>query len=140
MVNLASILYPVTFGVVLLFSLFLAALGSVSLLAPGKAKAFLLGFATSAFTHYLEVALRLVVGLSFTCQGPHLLYSGAFTIFGWMLVGTSAVLLLLPWKWHRLFAEKAVPPVLRYIALVGVVSLGVGTVLLILLLKSLPYK
>jgi len=134
--DLAPILYAVTFAVVLLFSLFLAALGGASFLAP--AKAFLLGFATSAFTHYLEMVLRLAVGGSILWQAPHLMYPGAFTIFGWMLVGTSAVLLLLPWKWHRHFAEKAVPPVLSYIALVGVVSLGLGVVLLIFLLKSLP--
>ncbi|MEQ1765704.1 MAG: hypothetical protein ABL984_21425 [Pyrinomonadaceae bacterium] len=136
--NLAPILYAVTFAFVLLFSLFLMALGGVSFLAPAKAKAFLLGFAASSFTHYLEMALRLVVGGSILFQAPLLTYPGAFTIFGWMLVGTSAVLLLLPWKWHRHFAEKAVPPVLSYIALVGVVSLGLGVVLLIFLLNSLP--
>ena len=43
-----TILYVVTFAVVLLFSLFLTVLGGFSLVAPAKAKAFLLGFASSA--------------------------------------------------------------------------------------------
>jgi len=134
MSNLPFILYAATFAVVLLFSLFLIGLGGMSLLAPAKAKAFLLGFATSAFTHYLEMALRLIIGASILFQARHLMYPGAFTIFGWMLVGTSAVLLLLPWKWHRRFAENAVPQALKYLPFVGVMSLALGTVLLISLL------
>lgn len=137
---LAPILYAVTFAVVLLFSLFLIALGGASLLSPAKAKAFLLGFATSAFTHYLEMALRLIVGGSILSQAPHLRYPGAFTIFGWMLIGTSVVLFLLPWKWHRRFAEKAVPQALKYLPIMGVVSLALGTVLIISLLRSLLDK
>lgn len=132
-----TILHEVTFAVVLLFSLFLTALGGVSFLAPARAKAFLLGFARSAFTHYLEMAVRLVVGGSILFQAPHLRYPGAFMIFGWMLVGTSAVLLLLPWKWHRRFAENAVPQALRYLSFVGIVSLVLGIVLLLSLLRSL---
>ncbi len=134
-----TILYPLTFAIVLLFSLFLVALGGVSLIAPEKAKAFLLGFATSAFTHYLEMALRLVVGGSILYQAPHLKYSTAFTVFGWMMIATSAVLLLLPWKWHHRFAEKAVPRALRYLPFVGIVSLALGSAVLISLLRSLIF-
>ena len=131
-----TILYAVTFAVVLFFSLFLIVLGGTSLFAPARAKTFLLGFATSAFTHYLEMAVRLVVGFSILFQAPNLIYAGAFTIFGGMLIGTSAVLLLLPWKWHRRFAEKAVPQALEYLPFVGVVSIALGAVLLVVLLGS----
>ena len=134
---LAPILYVVTFAVALLFSLFLIALGGASLFAPAKAKVFLLGFATSAFTHYLEMVLRLVVGASILSQAPHLMFPVVFTVFGWMMVATTVVLLLLPWKWHRRFAEKAVPPALRYLPLFGVVSLALGLVLVIFLLNGL---
>jgi hypothetical protein len=132
-----TILYPLTFAIVLLFGLFLIALGGVSLLTPAKAKAFLLGFATSAFTHYLEMALRLVVGGSALYQAPHLSFSTAFTIFGWMLIATSAVLLVFPWKWHHRFAEKAVPHALTYLPVLGVVSITFGVVILIFLVESL---
>lgn len=132
-----TILYAVTFAVVILFSLFLLALGGFSLLAPAKAKAFLLGFAKSAFTHYLEMVLRLAVGGSIVYQAPYLNYSTAFTIFGWMMVGTTAILILLPWKWHRRFAEKSVPQALKYLPVVGIVSLVLGAILLISLLRRI---
>ena len=132
-----AILHAVTFAVVLLFGLFLMALGVASLFAPAKAKLFLLGFATSALTHYLEMALRLVVGSSILYHAPRLMYPVAFTIFGWMMVGTSAVLLILPWKWHRRFAQRVVPPALRFLPFVGLVSIALGIVLLVFLLGSL---
>jgi hypothetical protein len=65
------------------------------------------------------------------------MYPAAFTIFGWMMVGTTAVLLLLPWKLHRRFAENAVPQAVRYLPFVGAVSISLGTVLLVYLLGSL---
>jgi hypothetical protein len=134
--NPAPVLYAVSFAVVLLFSLFLTALGGVSLLAPAKAKSFLLGFATSACTHYLEMALRLVVGVSIVFQAPYLRYPAAFAIFGWLMVGTTAALILLPWKWHRRFAEKAVPQALMYLPVMAIVSLVLGSILMIVLLTS----
>ncbi|MDI1242148.1 MAG: hypothetical protein PSX80_09540 [bacterium] len=132
-----TIPYAFTFAIVLLFSLFLIALGGVTLLVPAKAKAFLLGFATSGLTHYLEIAIRLVVGASFLFQAPQLMYPPAFTVFGWMLIATSAVLFILPWKWHHRFAEKAVPQALKYLPILGVVSLLLGSVLLMFLIRSL---
>ena len=53
-----TILYAVTFAVVLLFSLFLTALGGVSLLAPAKAKAFLLASAPGNTTLPFEEVVR----------------------------------------------------------------------------------
>jgi len=83
------------------------------------------------------MVLRLAVGGSILWQAPHLMYPAAFAIFGWMMVGTTAVLLLLPWKWHRRFAQKAVPQAIGYLPFVGVVSIVLGIVLLVFLLKSL---
>lgn len=133
--DVASIIYAITFGVVLLFAAFLLGLGGVSLLVPANARSFLLGFAKSPFTHYLEMLLRLMVGGSLILQAPYLSYPAAFGVFGWMMVVTTAFLILLPWKWHQRFAEKAVPRALNYLPLVGVVSLALGATLVLLLLK-----
>jgi hypothetical protein len=134
--DLPSIFYAAIFAVVLLFALFLMTLGGLSLFAPAKAKAFLLGFAGSAATHFLEMTLRLLVGVSLVLQAPYLEYPAAFKVFGWMMIGTTLVLLLLPWKLHRRFAEKAVPQALQYLPLVGIVSLALGTALLIFLARD----
>jgi hypothetical protein len=56
--------------------------------------------------------------------------SGAFNFFGWVLLLTTACLLLVPWRWHRRLAQHAVPLFTRYITLVGVVSLALGGLIL----------
>ncbi|MBA3354180.1 MAG: hypothetical protein H0U23_17450, partial [Blastocatellia bacterium] len=77
-------LHALTFVILIIVAVYFIALGVTSLFAPAKAKSFLLGFAGSPFKHYLELALRLVVGSSILVQAPHLIYPGAFTLFGWI--------------------------------------------------------
>jgi len=124
--DLASILYALTFAILLLVGVYFLAFGGMSLFAPEKAKNFLLGFAGSAFKHYFELALRLVVGGSILVQAPYLIYSGVFTLFGWILISTTAFLFLIPWKWHRRFAETAVPIALSYLPIIGIASFALG--------------
>jgi len=134
--NFALMLYAVTFVIVLLVGLYFVALGAMSLFAPGKAKNFLLGFAGSAFKHYLELSIRLIVGGSILVQAPHLIYSDVFALFGWIVVGTTVCLLFIPWKWHRRFAEKAVPTAVGYLPIIGVASFALGAGLLACLIQS----
>ena len=47
---------------VLLTGLYLIGLAVALFLSPARAKRFLGGFASSAFTHYLELVLRLIAG------------------------------------------------------------------------------
>ena len=117
---------PLAAAVVLLAGLYLACLGAVSLAAPAIARRFLLGFASSRARHYLELALRLVVGGAFLLCAPVLQFPLAFTAFGGAIVLTSVGLLLVPWRWHRHFAQQAVPRALRFLPLLGVASLLLG--------------
>ncbi len=130
-------LHALTFVILILVGVYFIALGVTSLFAPAKAKAFLLGFAGSPFKHYLELALRLVVGGSILVQAPHLIYPGAFTLFGWILIVTTVCLLLVPWKWHRRFAEKAVPIAVGYLPIIGVASFALGAGLLFCIMQAL---
>ena len=116
--------------VVLLAGLYFVALGTVSLVRPADANRFLLGFAGSARVHYVELLLRLLVGGAFIFSAPRMLFSEIFGLFGWVLVVTTVGLLLIPWRWHRLFAQRTVPAVTRYIALIGLASLALGGVIL----------
>ncbi len=68
------------------------------------------------------MAIRLLVGLSLLVYSPRMLFSYAFNLFGWILVITSVLLLLFPWRWHRKFAQMAVRPLTRRIWLFGVFS------------------
>ncbi|MBI3129799.1 MAG: hypothetical protein HYZ13_00430 [Acidobacteria bacterium] len=65
-----------------------------------------------------------------------MLFPGAFRMFGWVLVITTGVLLLIPWRWHRRFAERAVPSATRYLSLVGLSSLALGGLLLTAVLRG----
>lgn len=111
---------------VLLTGLYLIAVAAVSFARPERASRFLMGFATSAATHYLELTLRLLVGGAFLLRAPQMLCSNLVTAFGWVLVLTTAGLFLIPWQWHRHFAAQAVPHALRYLKFVAVASLLLG--------------
>jgi hypothetical protein len=116
--------------VVVLVGLYFAGLSVVSLAAPARASSFLMGFASSASAHYAELLLRLVVGAAFVLAAPRVPLPGLFTIFGWLLIGTTAALFLVPWHWHRRFAQRVVPVALRYLPVVTVVSMAMGSFIL----------
>lgn len=123
-------------AVVFLAGLFLAGLGAAAFVAPASARRFLLGFAASPALHYLEQALRLIVGGAFVVCAPAMRFSLAFAAFGWILVLTTAVLVMVPWRWHRQFAQRVVPRALRLLPLLGVASLGLGGLVLVGLFGS----
>lgn len=120
MINLlASIL-------VLLTGLYLIGLAVFSLLSPARATRFLGSFASSAFTHYLELVLRLIAGGAILLYAPQMLFSGFFLIFGWVLVVTTVGLFAVPWQWHHRFAQWGVPYATRNLRLVAVASFVLG--------------
>lgn len=123
-------LTTVSLVAVALAGFYLVALSAVSFLAPSRASTFLMGFASSPRAHSAELAVRLVVGCAFVLRAPMTLYPAFFAAFGWLLVGTTAVLVLVPWRWHRAFAQRSVPQALRYLPLVAVASLLLGAFVL----------
>lgn len=111
---------------VLLTGLYLIGLAVVLLLSPARASQFLSGFASSAFTHYLELVLRLIVGGAILLYAPQMLFSGFFVIVGWVLLVTTVALLAVPWQWHHRFAQWGVPYATRSSRLVAVASFVFG--------------
>jgi hypothetical protein len=117
--------------VVIVVGLYFLALAAVALAWPAKASGFLGGFAASAPAHYLELALRLVAGWAFVQRADLMSFTAVFAGFGWVLIGSTLVLLALPWRWHRRFAERTVPQALRHLKLVALASLLLGLFVLI---------
>ena len=109
-----------------LTGLYLISFALVMLLAPARAKRFLSGFASSAFTHYLELGLRLIAGVAILLYAPQMLFSNFFVIFGWILVVTTVGLFAVPWQWHRRFAQWGVPYATRNLRLVAGASFVLG--------------
>ena len=114
------------FAVVVLTGLYFIALAAVALFTPARANRFLLGFAGSPSKHYTELFLRLVVGGALVLQAPRMFLPGAFSLFGWVLLVTTACLLVIPWRWHHRFAKQMVPRATRYITLIGLASFALG--------------
>ena len=113
-------------ALVLLAGIFLAGLGAACLFAPALARRFLLGFASSLALHYLELAIRLVVGGALLVVAPSMAYPRVFAAAGAVLVITTVVLALVPWRWHRHFAQRTVPGVLRFLPWLGLSSMSLG--------------
>ena len=116
--------------VIVLAAVYLLVLAKLSLFTPEKASEFLSGHASSARLHYLELGIRLTVGAAFVIRARLMAFPEVFIIFGWVLIGTTACLLLIPWQWHRRIALKSVPYALRSLKLVAVSSLAFGSIIL----------
>jgi hypothetical protein len=54
-------------------------------------------------------------------------FATVFVAFGWVLLATTAVLLLVPWRWHQRFAQLSVPKAVRYLPLIAIASLLLGS-------------
>jgi len=116
--------------VVILAGLFLVGQAVFVAVAQKRAERFLLSFASSPRTHYLEQVLRLIAGLGFVWFSLEMKYHDLFLVFGWVLVVTSTVLLLLPWRLHQRFAQWSIPMVIARIRLYALASFGLGAFVL----------
>jgi len=110
--------------------LYFVALGVSAFVSPSRTRRFLLAFAGTPTKHYTELALRMLLGGAFVMSAPRLPLSGPFGLFGWVLVGTTLALVLVPWRWHHRFAQRAVPEALRFLPLLGVCSALLGVLVL----------
>jgi len=102
---------------------YLLVLGLVCLFAPARGRAFLGSFVSSFRAHLLELGLRIVAGLAFVVQADQCRWPLVFQGLGGVLIVSSLVLLVLPWRWHQRFALQSVPAATRYIGALGVSAL-----------------
>ncbi|TXI90888.1 MAG: hypothetical protein E6Q34_08195 [Burkholderiaceae bacterium] len=128
------ILNIVSYAVCLLLGAYLIAFGVFAILKPKSAANFLLGFAQNAQLHYLELFVRFTIGWGLIHQSSTMLGSGVVNFVGWTLVGTTTGLSVVPWRWHRRFAQRTVPYANRYLTSISVFSILLG----ILVWISLP--
>ncbi len=117
--------------VVVITGCYFLALAVVSLASPVLGSRFLLGHAASPSLHYLELFIRLTVGTAFILRAPQMQYSFIFNSFGWVLVATTVVLLAVPWRWHHRFAQRTVPQALRYLKVIAIASIALGSFILV---------
>jgi len=118
-------------GVVVVgFGLFLIGLAAWIVTAPSRAEGFLKAFASSALTHYTEQGTRLIVGVAMITFAGSMRYPELFRLFGWLVIVSTAGLLLIPWQWHNKFAGLVMPPVFRRIGLFALGAFALGAFIL----------
>jgi hypothetical protein len=118
------------FVAVFLAAVYFIALGGFALAMPERTKAFLGTFATSLRVHVVELALRAAVGAALVLTARRMWFTEIFLAFGWLILGTTLLLALVPWRQHRRFAAWSVPRATRFLPAIGVGSLGGGILLL----------
>jgi hypothetical protein len=124
------VLDGIAMTIVLGAGLYLVGLALALVSRPEPASRFLLGFAGSAGAHYAEMGIRGLAGWAFIRHAPGMVFPRVFSGFGWVLLVTTAVLLLLPWRWHRSFARKTVPPALERSGLMALGAAAAGALVL----------
>ncbi|MGE0438941.1 MAG: hypothetical protein AB7L66_16425 [Gemmatimonadales bacterium] len=100
------------------------------------AERFLRLLGASAPAHYAEQLSRVVVGAALIGFSPAMRYARVFEVFGWLMVLTSVVLLLMPWRWHQRFAERVMPLVVRYLRVYAAGALALGLFILFAATRS----
>jgi hypothetical protein len=112
------------------FGLFLVGLAILITARPSRAEKFFRAFASSALTHYTEQAVRLIVGAAVVIRSESMRYPELFNAFGWLVIVSTAALLVIPWRWHNKFATLVMPPVFRRMKLFAFGAFALGAFVL----------
>ncbi len=116
--------------VVVVFGLLLIAFTAVAFAKPAIAEGFLMRFASSAQAHYVEQVFRLLIGAALVVRSPVMWQPNMFWLVGWAIVVSSTALMCTPWQWHKRFAERLRPTVVRHLRLCAVAPFAFGVLLL----------
>ncbi len=68
----------------------------------------------------------MLAGSALVLSAPRMAVRTAFLAFGWVLIGTSLLLALVPWRLHQRFAAWSVPRATQHTPLIGVGSIAEG--------------
>lgn len=122
---------PVAYILLLLSAGWLIGVALFAACWPKRALESLAGMASTNWINYSEITLRLTSGLAFLFYADSSRFPQVLRIFGWILIATSAMLYLVPRRWHHryaLFWSRMLNPYLLRVA--AVVSLAAGMFLL----------
>jgi hypothetical protein len=116
--------------VVVTFALILFAFTGVAFAKPAVAERFLMRFASSARTHYVEQVFRLLIGAALVVLSPAMWQPNIFWLIGWAVMISSVALMCVPWQWHHRFAERLLPIVVGRLRLCALAPCAFGALLL----------
>ena len=116
--------------VVVAFGFLLIAFAGVVFAKGAIAEQFLMRFASSARTHYVEQVFRLIVGTALVVLAPAMWQPEMFWLVGWAIVVSSAALMCVPWQWHHRFGERVRPILFRHLRVYAAAAFAFGALLL----------
>jgi len=117
-------------AIVVVFGLSLITFTGVAFAKPARAERFLMAFASSARTHYVEQSIRILIGAALVVLSSTMWQPKVFWLFGWAIVVSSAALICTPWRWHDRLGERVRPLLVRYLKLYAVGAFALGVLLL----------
>jgi hypothetical protein len=92
--------------IVVLFGLFIISIGVMMLFYPLKALATLAKAGSTNLINYGEITVRLIPAIALVICAPESGFPETLKLFGWFMIGTSAVLYLVPRRIHHAFSMK----------------------------------
>lgn len=122
--------------IVVMFGLGLITFTGVVFAKPAIAERFLMAFASSARTHYMEQVIRLLFGAALVVASPAMWQAKIFCLIGWIIIVSSAALMCVPWQWHHRFGQRVLPTLMRHLRLYAVCAFVFGALLIFAILAG----
>lgn len=91
-------------ALVIVFGLWLIAVGVLAAARPRVALRFLGKAASTNLINYGELSLRLIAGAAFVLSAEVSRFPTVFLVFGWFVVASSIAMMLIPRRWHARYA------------------------------------
>lgn len=118
-------------GIVIVFGAFIIYVGLLMFINPEKARATLMKAGSTNFINYAEITIRMIPALAMILYADFSRYPDGLKLFGWFMLGTSAILYFVPRKVHHSFSLRAAEVLNpHYVRLLSPVSLLFGSVII----------
>ncbi len=131
-------MFEISHFIVILFGIFLIFAGFLMIFNPEKTKEIIAKAGSTYVINYVELGIRLLVGIAFFCIASFSIYTFYFKIIGIFLIVSSLLLMCLPIKLHNKFSRKAAEQLKPlYLKIFGPISILIGILLLTLLYNQI---
>jgi hypothetical protein len=90
--------------IVLLFGIFLIAVGLLMLLRPTKAREYLKKAGSTNLINYAEISIRMIPAAGLVIYSELSKFPEIFRLLGWFMIATSLVLYFIPRRIHHKYA------------------------------------
>lgn len=113
--------------IIIVFGIYLMAAGVLMLASPAKAKQTIQKAGSTNFINYAEILLRMLPAAALIYFASFSRFPQAFSLFGWLMLSTSIILLFVPRKIHHqytLWSSNLIRPAMYLV--IGPVSILAG--------------